>query len=221
MEVEPAGVRAPVRSGLGGNTLGIVLSDLRALSVGPSVFLVVRKLNSVSPFKKRPIDQYLNNSFPVASSHLRQRLIKEGILQAKCYRCGITEWLGQPAPLELEHIDGNHKNNLLENLTILCPNCHAQTPTYCGKNMAKRKPKRHCVDCGKAVTRMSLRCLSCAAIRRQAELHDLPHATKIVWPDYEDLMAMVDREGYSATGRTLGVSDNAVRKRLRRQEALL
>jgi hypothetical protein len=52
----------------------------------------------------------------------------------KCWKCGIREWNGHPAPLELEHIDGNSDNNNLQNLEILCCNCHAQTPTYKAKN---------------------------------------------------------------------------------------
>lgn len=67
-------------------------------------------------------------------SFLRKRLIKEGVFDAKCYKCGLTEWMDQPAPLELEHINGIGDDYRLENLTILCPNCHAQTDTYRGKN---------------------------------------------------------------------------------------
>ena len=69
------------------------------------------------------------------SSHkLKKRLIREGIKQHKCEMCGITEWNGKPTPIELDHIDGNRYNNTIENLRILCPNCHAQTDTYRGKN---------------------------------------------------------------------------------------
>ena len=58
----------------------------------------------------------------------------------KCEKCGRTEWEGQKIPLCVHHIDGNHINNQIENLQILCPNCHAQTDNYCGKNKRKRSP---------------------------------------------------------------------------------
>lgn len=53
---------------------------------------------------------------------------------AKCEQCGNSEWNGQKIPLCTHHIDGDHLNNELENLQLLCPNCHAQTDNYCGKN---------------------------------------------------------------------------------------
>lgn len=58
----------------------------------------------------------------------------------KCERCGRTEWEGQRIPLCVHHIDGNHINNQIENLQVLCPNCHAQTDNYCGRNKNKRPP---------------------------------------------------------------------------------
>lgn len=83
---------------------------------------------------KRPIEEYLKENTVVQSFKLKNRLIAEGIKQHKCECCGITEWNKKPAPLELDHINGNHHDNRLENLRILCPNCHAQTDTYRGKN---------------------------------------------------------------------------------------
>ena len=52
----------------------------------------------------------------------------------KCEKCGLSVWENQKIPLCIHHIDGNHINNTLENLQILCPNCHALTENYCGKN---------------------------------------------------------------------------------------
>lgn len=65
---------------------------------------------------------------------LKKRLLKEEVFENKCVSCGITEWNNKPICLQLDHIDGNRYNHKLENLRILCPNCHSQTDTYCGKN---------------------------------------------------------------------------------------
>lgn len=79
---------------------------------------------------KRPLSDYLENKAPIKSHKLKLRLLKENIFDYKCSCCGNTEWNGQPIPLELDHINGNNQDNSLENVRLLCPNCHAQTPTY-------------------------------------------------------------------------------------------
>jgi hypothetical protein len=84
--------------------------------------------------KRRPIETYLVENKLVQSNSLKRRLINEGIKQHKCECCCITKWNGKKAPLELDHINGDRYDNRLENLRILCPNCHAQTDTYRGKN---------------------------------------------------------------------------------------
>lgn len=75
----------------------------------------------------------------VKSHILKQKLIRDGIKEAKCEICGLTEWLGNPIPLELDHIDGNHFNNDFNNIRIICPNCHALQPTNSGKNVGNYK----------------------------------------------------------------------------------
>ena len=89
---------------------------------------------------KRTIDQISSNEKSYINTHyLKERLWKSGLKQKQCEICGLTEWCGQPAPLCLDHIDGNNRNNAIDNLRILCHNCHAQTSTYGGKNI-KRLP---------------------------------------------------------------------------------
>jgi hypothetical protein len=82
----------------------------------------------------KPIEYYLTEDSYHQSYKLKLRLIAEGIKQHKCECCGITEWQGKPTPIELDHINGNNRDNRLENLRLLCPNCHAQTSTYRGRN---------------------------------------------------------------------------------------
>lgn len=86
---------------------------------------------------KQDIQTYLSNNKPISSHKLRIRLLKEKLLPYCCSSCKLTEWLGGPIPLELDHIDGNHYNNNFSNLRLLCPNCHALTPTHAGKNKGK------------------------------------------------------------------------------------
>jgi 5-methylcytosine-specific restriction endonuclease McrA len=81
--------------------------------------------------------KYLLNKLPIQSYKLRNRLLKEGYFKHRCSRCKNTKWLDQPVPLELDHKNGNNKDNRLSNLRLLCPNCHALTPNYRGKNRAK------------------------------------------------------------------------------------
>lgn len=86
---------------------------------------------------KRSIESYFDNQISIGSDRLRRRILKEGLMDHRCTRCLNVEWLGAPIPLELDHIDGNNQNNNFGNLRLLCPNCHAGTSTYRGKNKKK------------------------------------------------------------------------------------
>ncbi len=95
-----------------------------------------RKRPELARLQQRPLEEILvRNSDYSSTYHLKQRLIRAGLLDPCCAECGITEWNGRPAPLHLDHINGDRTDNRLENLRLLCPNCHAQTDTYCGKNV--------------------------------------------------------------------------------------
>lgn len=86
----------------------------------------------------KPSSVYTVENGPnITSTKLRLKLLKDKVKEHKCESCNYTEWLGKLIPLELDHINGNHYDNRLENLRLLCPNCHAQTETNSGKNRGK------------------------------------------------------------------------------------
>ena len=89
------------------------------------------------PQKKMTLIEYLENSKDIQTNKVRLRLLEEGYKEYRCENCGLTTWLDKPIPLELHHKDGNRHNNTLENFVLLCPNCHAFTDSYRGKNCTK------------------------------------------------------------------------------------
>lgn len=86
---------------------------------------------------KMPLVEYLQKSADIQSNKVRLRLLEEGYKDHKCECCGLETWLDKPIPLELHHKDGNRNNNTIENYELLCPNCHAFTDSYRGKNSRK------------------------------------------------------------------------------------
>lgn len=129
------------------------------------------------------------------SSKLLKRLVDEGYKDYKCEICGISEWMDKSITLQLHHKDDNHNNNKLENLQILCPNCHSQTNSYGGKSSKKSKgevlkdnldkPGRNC--------------------EKTKERKPLPISR-------DELKNKIRNNSFLKIGNEYGVSDNAIRK---------
>jgi 5-methylcytosine-specific restriction endonuclease McrA len=87
--------------------------------------------------KARRIPLHVLLATSTSRKAVKWRLLEAGLLQNVCQDCGLREWLGKPITMHIDHINGVKDDHRLENLRMLCPNCHSQTPTYGGRN-AKR-----------------------------------------------------------------------------------
>ena len=87
-------------------------------------------------------DVFVKDSLYSSKSGLKKKVLKYGILPYRCSECNSKgEWMGKPLQLHLDHVNGVVADNRPENLRFLCPNCHSQTDTYCGRNTKWKKPK--------------------------------------------------------------------------------
>jgi hypothetical protein len=84
-----------------------------------------------------PVDTYLVAGRRVNRNHLKRRLLAAGLKTKKCEICGIDHWRGEPLSLALHHVNGDGLDNRLENLMLLCPNCHSQTDNFAGRNRGR------------------------------------------------------------------------------------
>lgn len=98
------------------------------------------KRGAIRPRPRRmPLDTLLvAGRLKTNRSHLKRRLLDEGLKANRCEQCGLTEWRGQFLSMALHHINGEGKDNRLSNLELLCPNCHAQTENFAGRNTVRR-----------------------------------------------------------------------------------
>lgn len=103
-------------------------------------------------------EDILKKGTSIKTCTLKERLIAEGLKEYKCERCGnCGVWMGEKMTLEMHHINGDHFDNRLENLQILCPNCHSITDSYRGKRRKYNVTPNHrqrngytckCLYCG-------------------------------------------------------------------------
>jgi Zn finger protein HypA/HybF involved in hydrogenase expression len=162
------------------------------------------------------LEDIFNGKYPnYQSAKLLQRLIQEGYKENKCERCGITEWCGLPITFQLHHKDGDHTNNNLCNLEVLCPNCHSQTNTYGGKSSHKNcKPSNYegrlydekggykilCPVCNENfMMRTSQMCKKCRGERNRK-----PKVSK------EELFKIMETNTYDTAAQALGVDAETV-----------
>ena len=106
-------------------------------------------------------DILVENSTYYSMTSLRRRLHSELGWKNRCSSCLLEKWMGKPIPLEMDHINGTNNDNRITNLRLLCPNCHAFTDTYRGKNVKYQTKPKTCIDCDIQISRSSTRCEPC------------------------------------------------------------
>ena len=152
---------------------------------------------------KKPVEAYLSENTHITSSKLKEKLFSSGLKENKCEMCGADSWLGKRLICQLHHINGDNTDNRLENLQILCPNCHSQTDNYCGQANIKEKEVHYCQDCGRELKcKNSVYCLSCASKRRK----------KIDVTKEELLRVLKETGNRLQASKYFGVSETTIRK---------
>ncbi len=175
-------------------------------------------------YEALPLEEVLVERSAYSRAKLKQRLYETGLRARECELCGQGEqWRGAPMSLILDHVNGVHDDNRLENLRIVCPNCNATLPTHCGRNNVTTGEPRPCKLCGtefKPNYGAQLYCSRRCGQRNDRVGRPNPGARRVERPPYEQLMEEIATSSWSAVGRRYGVSCNAVRKWVQLEQTL-
>lgn len=195
---------------------GGVLSSLKSaaedLGLTRSDMLIPQRAGIAYSGEKVSLETYLRQgvSWSRYGRTIKARLFREGVFEHRCYSCDLDSWQGQSIPLTIDHIDGDNTNNRIENLTPLCWNCHALTPTFGARNRKRSQSPSSTCECGQPKNKRSVRCVSCAR-RVLSELKDASY------PATDVLVRGVEELGYAGYSRTLRLSNTGLKKLLLRR----
>ena len=175
-----------------------------------------------------PVSKYLrlysDVEYPPNLVTLKNKLVREGIKENKCECCGLETWLGLPVSFHLHHVDGNRRNNNIENILVLCPLCHSQTENYAGRkkgNKTKTAPKVVkiktvviCEHCKRSFiqTKEHQKYCSSDCYHKGSFGGDRKTTRKFDVP-IDDFRKLLVEKSMEEIGRMFGVSGNAIKKR--------
>jgi hypothetical protein len=111
----------------------------REFGVGRDAWAAAVRRGAIDPRPRlEPLEHVLAAGRRRSRQHVKVRLLRAGVKVEQCEACGLTDWRGKPISFELHHVNGDGNDNRLENLRLLCPNCHSQTDTWGARNKGRR-----------------------------------------------------------------------------------
>lgn len=136
-----------------GGNYNTVKRYIKELNIDVSHFTGKKtNINNVHNKKvEKPVEHYLTENSYIQLTRLKHKLIKSGLKEYRCEKCGCNKWNGEQLSLQLHHINGDNTDNRIENLQLLCPNCHSQTDNYCGCKNSNGNKRYYCNGCGREI----------------------------------------------------------------------
>lgn len=183
-----------------GNNTTTIKKRLDELKIDYSHF------SSQESIKRTKENIFIENSTATQAT-LRRWYVKGQYTPYICSICGQEPfWQGKDLTLILDHINGNNRDDRVENLRWVCPNCNQQLDTTGFKGT---KEKNYCIDCGREISKRSKRCIFCSHKKQSEEkivkLENMP-VTR------DELKSLIRTQSFVQIGNKFGVSDNAIRK---------